>query len=93
MNSGQEEDWLLVDTTAVSPLEALGGRELNEALRSLISELPADERNLIQSTYFEGLSLQKAADRMGISKSWASRLHANTLKRLAKSVFRLGFAR
>lgn len=82
----------LVDQSAASPLETLGGKEMHEALQSLVTALPSEERILIQSTYFEGLSLQQAADRMGISKSWASRLHGNTLKRLARSASRLGFA-
>ena len=34
--------------------------------------------------YFQGLDLQEAGKQLGISKSWASRLHAKTLRQLAR---------
>ena len=43
--------------------------------------LPPAERRLVQTIYFEGATLQEAANRIGISKSWASRLHAGLLVR------------
>jgi len=61
-------------------------REINEKLHKLIDELPPEAGTLIRATYFEGLTLQEAGCRLGISKSWASRLHARTLQRLARSL-------
>ena len=41
---------------------------------------------LIRGAYFEGLTLKEAGERIGISKAWASRLHAKTLGQLARSL-------
>ncbi len=45
-----------------------------------------DARRLVTSIYFEGFTLTQAAARCGISKSWASRLHAKSLDQLANSL-------
>jgi RNA polymerase sigma factor for flagellar operon FliA len=39
--------------------------------------------------YFEGYTLQDAGDLLGISKSWASRLHAKILESLATEMRQL----
>ena len=52
--------------------------------------LPSDAGKLIQMKYFEGKSLQLAADELRISRSWASRLHQKTLSRLATAMRALG---
>jgi len=67
------------------PATALN-REMNEKLHKLIDQLPPEAGTLIRATYFEGLTLQEAGRKLGISKSWASRLHARTLQRLARSL-------
>ena len=59
-------------------------------LRKLVDDLPADAKRLITSIYFEGFSLTEAADRVGISKSWASRIHAKSLDQLAQNLRRTG---
>jgi RNA polymerase sigma factor for flagellar operon FliA len=64
-------------------------RETQQILHELISELPAQSAELIRATYFEGLTLQEAGQRLGISKAWASRLHARTLEQLGRSLRRL----
>jgi RNA polymerase sigma factor for flagellar operon FliA len=61
-------------------------REIVRKLHALIEALPAEASALIRATYFEGLTLQEAGARLGISKSWASRLHAKTLERLARGL-------
>ena len=57
--------------------------ELQERLLDLIEELPDNAKQLIKGAYFDGLSLKEAGERIGISKAWASRLHAKTLRQLA----------
>jgi RNA polymerase sigma factor for flagellar operon FliA len=79
-----------ITDSAFSPPKIVAFREVNQRLRDLIQELPTVERQLIMMTYFEGHTLQKAADRLGISKSWASRLHAKTLATLARQLRQLG---
>ncbi len=66
-----------------SPSEDAEESELKVALRMLVDELPEQESTLIKGIYFEGLSIKEAGERIGISKAWASRLHARTLHSLA----------
>ena len=61
-------------------------REISQRLHELIDALPPEAAALIRATYFEGLTLQEAGTRLGVSKSWASRLHARALQRLARSL-------
>jgi RNA polymerase sigma factor for flagellar operon FliA len=64
-------------------------REASEKLQALVERLPDTERRFIQLVYFEGFNLQEAGNRLGMSKSWASRLHAKILERLADDMRRL----
>lgn len=64
-------------------------REAGEKLRAMVDRLPEMERRLINYVYFDGLNLQEAGIRLGFSKSWASRLHAKILERLADDMRRL----
>lgn len=68
------------------PVATAVRNDLQGILHGLIETLPEESRRLIRATYFEGLTLQEAGRRLGISKSWASRLHANALRRLARSL-------
>lgn len=59
-----------------------------EKLREAITQLPARQRALIVSHYFHGRRFDHIAERLGISKSWASRLHRRALGRLARALRR-----
>ncbi|MCO8121100.1 sigma-70 family RNA polymerase sigma factor [Stieleria sp. TO1_6] len=72
------------------PSKVVANRELQATLRKLVEELPADAKRLISNIYFEGYSLTEAAERAGISKSWASRVHAKSLDQLAQHLRRTG---
>lgn len=65
-------------------------QEISQRLHKLIDELPNVEKRLIKLVYLEGETLQKASQLLGISKSWASRLHAKALGLLARSLRELG---
>lgn len=80
----------VAEDPAPSPSTSAAIREISTKLHELIDTLPPDARQLIRTTYFEGFTLQEAAQRLGISKSWASRLHARTLEQLSKTLRRLG---
>lgn len=73
-----------------TPDEAVAQQELCELLRDMVSKLPENERAVIQLTYFEGKTLTEAADALGKSKSWASRVHARVLEKLAHSLTCVG---
>lgn len=57
----------------------LEGRQEQGRVRAAIARLPERERTLMQLHYFEDLTLMDAGKRLGLSKSWASRLHARAL--------------
>jgi RNA polymerase sigma factor FliA len=82
----QSESMDLEDPAGVSPQDAAIERETNRRLCELIDALPSESRELIRATYFEGLTLTEAGQRLGIGKAWASRLHARTLQRLARAL-------
>jgi RNA polymerase sigma factor for flagellar operon FliA len=80
----------LEDDDCEDPAVATADRELSERLHDLVDRLPAEAQSLVRGVYFEGLSLQEAGERLGVSKSWASRLHSRILDRLGRELRRLG---
>ncbi len=64
------------------PTDGMDARRLAGRLRAAIDALPARERDLVTKHYFEGKNLLEAGVELGISKSWASRLHAQAVDRL-----------
>jgi RNA polymerase sigma factor for flagellar operon FliA len=78
-----------VDHAAIGP-QVVANREVEQRLHQLIDELPNQVAMLIRTIYFEGATLDRAATQLGISKSWASRLHARALEQLGASLRRLG---
>lgn len=73
----------LVDTSE-TPEEAVGQAQLLELIRGAIAELPKEEAELVRRHYLEGSRFDHVAEELGLSKSWASRLHTRALGRLAK---------
>lgn len=65
-------------------------REIVKKLYDVVDTLPSIEEKLIRQVYFDGATLQAAGDSLGISKSWASRVHARALEHLASSLRKLG---
>ena len=65
-----------------SPEVALLSAEMKSRIRDLVPTLPDRERRLIEGFYFEGRRFDHVAEEIGISKSWASRLHHKALARL-----------
>ena len=80
---GDSGERTLVDTSE-SPEDAYGHAQLIELIRSAIRELPHEEAELVRRHYLEGARFDHVADELGLSKSWASRLHTRALTRLAK---------
>jgi RNA polymerase sigma factor for flagellar operon FliA len=92
--SGDDDghDMELADAAQTLPQNAAIDREIHQKLNELIDALPAESSFLIRATYFEGLTLKQAGDRLGVGKPWASRLHAKALGRLARSLRLAGIA-
>jgi RNA polymerase sigma factor for flagellar operon FliA len=57
-------------------------REASGAMQAALTTLPEKERAMVRSVYFEGNTIEEAGAALGLSKSWASRLHARALSLL-----------
>lgn len=66
------------------PEEAYERAELLDVVRRAIAELPREESELVRRHYLEGQRFDHVAADLGLSKSWASRLHTRAIVRLTK---------
>jgi RNA polymerase sigma factor for flagellar operon FliA len=71
---------LVSDTPA--PSDRLDRQQDAARLRAALDRLPDRERALIVAHYVDGQTLLDAGAALGLSKSWASRLHARAIDRL-----------
>jgi RNA polymerase sigma factor for flagellar operon FliA len=69
-----------------NPEEELAYQELLAAVRAAVTERPDDERALLERYYFGGANMSEASG--GLSRSWASRLHARAIAGVARSLLR-----
>lgn len=83
--SGMDEAEI-ADSGLERPDEIVIRREVAAKLREFVAALPSDMATLVRATYFQGKTLTEAAAEVGISKAWASRLHARALGRLAAAL-------
>lgn len=66
------------------PEAATARAELLALVRSAIDDLAPQEAELVRRHYIEGERFDAVAQDLGLSKSWASRLHTRAIKRLAR---------
>ncbi|HEX7839157.1 MAG TPA: sigma-70 family RNA polymerase sigma factor [Kofleriaceae bacterium] len=71
---------------APAPSDGLDRAQTAARLREAIGRLPDKQRAIVTKHYFEGKSLLEAGIELGMSKSWASRLHAQAVDRLRAQV-------
>jgi len=72
VNISDEEN---VENSAISS-------QLSNYIKEAIAKLNDKEKKLIILYYYCGLTLKEAGTKLGISKSWASRIHAEAIKKL-----------
>lgn len=84
----QERDGFDEEDLDASPSEHVDRGRIARALRIALSRLPEKERALVTKHYYEGKNLLQAGVELGISKSWASRLHAQAVEKLRAAVDR-----
>jgi RNA polymerase sigma factor for flagellar operon FliA len=77
MSSMTEE---LPQTGVKSPEERVAEAELRDRLRKAVTGLPAKNRQVLEEYYFRNSTLEDIGARLGLSKSWVSRLHAKSLE-------------
>lgn len=80
---GDEGERITVEQ-ADDPETALARAELLELVGGAIAELPHEEAELVRRHYLGGERFDHVAAELGLSKSWASRLHTRAMGRLAK---------
>jgi RNA polymerase sigma factor for flagellar operon FliA len=74
------------DDRSPTPSEELEFGESRRVIHESIEELPEQEREIILMYYFKDLTLQEVSERLGLSKSWASRLHSRAVQHLQQLV-------
>ena len=67
-----------------TPEERTSRAQLLHVVRTAIRTLSDRERQLLERHYFEGEEFDAIAADLGISKSWASRLHAQAIEKLGQ---------
>ncbi len=65
-----------------APDQAMLDAEGGERVRAALAALPVKERQLLELYYWSDRNLEAAGKQMGLSKSWASRLHARAVQHL-----------
>ncbi len=58
----------------------------SERVRQAVAKLPEREAKVVRELYFEGRLLDDIAKDLGVSKSWASRIHTKALGILKRSM-------
>jgi len=82
LESLRDREGLEPGSDAPELADRLDTARLARRLREAIDKLPDKERALVTKHYWEGKNLLEAGAELGISKSWACRLHAQAVERL-----------
>ncbi|MEZ4391133.1 MAG: sigma-70 family RNA polymerase sigma factor [Polyangiales bacterium] len=61
-------------------------RETSARLVDAIDALPERERDILRGVYVEGLTIEQSGASQGLTKGWASRLHARALAMLREAL-------
>lgn len=64
------------------PADDLDHMRAHARIRAAVAKLPDAPRAIVTKHYFEGKTLLAAGAELGLSKSWASRLHARAVTQL-----------
>ncbi len=69
-----------------TPEDLLARAQIAALVRAIVSDLPDRERLLIEHTYFQGLPVEQAAASIGVSRSWAHRVHARAIDAIEREL-------
>ena len=81
----------VADEKATDSLGTVAKKETSLLLKKALENLPDKERQLIEHYYFHELTLEEAGSQLGLSKSWASRLHARAIRLLGETLEKLQY--
>jgi RNA polymerase sigma factor FliA len=82
------EDLSPASSSAEAPIDTLLRQEQKKGIRNALKTLPEKNRRVLEAYYFEDLTLDEIGKRLGLSKSWVSRMHAKGLEMLRPAVER-----
>ncbi len=58
--------------------------QARQVIRDALAKLPEQEKTVLELYYYQELSLQEVGKKLGLSKSWTSRLHSRAIVKLSK---------
>jgi RNA polymerase sigma factor FliA len=70
------------DERRPAPDAAVEGQRMAARVRAAVARLPDKERRMMELYYFADKNLEEAGAELGLSKSWACRLHARAVELL-----------
>ena len=77
------------DETALKTVD-FERREILEIIKASLDEIEAEEAELLRQIYYRHLSMTDLAAKMGVTKSWVSRLHSRAIKHLQQILQKRG---
>ncbi len=77
-------DGLQVSDESMPADQRLELEQLRRRVKKAIARLDDKERKLLEGYYYQGKTLEEAGAESGLSKSWASRLHARAIESLKR---------
>ncbi|OQA58845.1 MAG: RNA polymerase sigma-D factor [bacterium ADurb.Bin270] len=80
------EEMEVEDADAVNVEHRAEFMQIRRHMRDAIGSLPEKEKQLIMMYYFQNRTLEEVGVKLGLSKSWTSRLHARALSLLFKRI-------
>ena len=80
------EDMELEDKNQQNIEQSTVFQQVKRHMKESIESLPEKERRLIKMYYFQNKTLKEVGDKIGLSKSWTSRLHARALELLYRKI-------
>lgn len=80
------EDMDVEDTDSANVEQRTEFMQVRRHMRDAIGTLPDKEKQLIMMYYFQNKTLEEVGGKLGLSKSWTSRLHARALSLLFKRI-------
>lgn len=79
---------LAADLDASSPETRLAEAQLHGAMRTSVASLPPLERKMLERMYFDDAPMTVVSTELGVSLSWASRLHARGVAKVRRELRR-----
>ncbi len=81
-----DEEIDVIDENQVDLEQKTALHQVRSHMRLAINALPPKEKQLIMMYYFQNRTLEEAGEKLHLSKSWTSRLHARALEMLMNQI-------